>query len=145
MTTFEKCCAIRRMILNRAAEVMAYENWSEEFAAGRIRNLPKDLAEKETGKDYFGIQPAEMTDEQLNELGFGRWGKKTPIRLIPLWLMPFLADEIEVECIDGRKLTRKSQMDNDNRFGCLAYGVIPSDVAIHFEGDTATAEIAAIT
>ncbi len=61
MTTFEKCCAIRRMILNRAAEVMAYENWSEEFAVGQIRNFPKDLAEKEIGKDYFGIQPVRMT------------------------------------------------------------------------------------
>lgn len=128
MTTFEKCCAIRRMILNRAAEVMAYEKWSEELATGKIRNFPKDLAEQKTGKDYFGIQPAKMTDKQLEELGFGRWSKKTPMRLIPLWLMPFLADEIDVECIDGeKKLIKKSDMDKDNRFGCLAYGVIPSD------------------
>ncbi len=110
MTTFEKCCAIRRMILNRAAEVMAYENWSEEFATGKIRNFPKDLAEQKTGKDYFGIQPAKMTDKQLDELGFGRWSDKTPMRLIPLWLMPFLADEIEVECIDGeKKLIKKKR------------------------------------
>ena len=127
MTTYEKCKAIRRMIINRAAEVMAYDNWSDDFAVKQIRKFPDELS-KQTGEKYFGIQPAEMTDKQLEELGFGRWSDETPMRLIPLWLMPFLADEIETECIDGvKKLTKKSEMDNDNRFGCLAYGVIPAD------------------
>ena len=43
-----------------------------------------------------------MTDK-TDELGFGRWSEKHQCGLIPLWLMPFLADEIEVECIDGEK------------------------------------------
>jgi len=116
------------MIMNRAAEVMAYTNWEDDFAANQIRNFPAELASQKTGKDYFEIQPAEMTDKQLKELGFGIWSDKTPMRLIPLWLFPFLADEIATECIDGEKTTtKKSEMDNDNRFGCLAYGVIPAD------------------
>lgn len=116
------------MLINRAAEVMAYANWGDDFAAKQIRNFPSELADQETGKNYFGIQPAEMTDKQLEELGFGRWSDETPMRLIPLWLFPFLAEDIEIECIDGEKMTtKKSEMDNDNRFGCLAYGVIPAD------------------
>lgn len=127
MTTYEKCQAIRRMIMNRAAEVMVYESWGDDFAAKQIRKFPDDLAKQEHGMDYFGIHPAEMTDKQLEDLGFGRWGDETPMRLIPLWLLPFLADEIETECINGEKITKKSEMDKDNRFGCLAYGVIPAD------------------
>ena len=128
MTTYDKCRTIRRMIVNRAAEVMAYKTWSEEFSTQEIRALPKELAESKNGKKYFSIQPAEMTDSQLEELGFRKWSDETPMRLIPLWLMPFLAEEIETECIDGEKrLTKKSEMDNDNRFGCLAYGVKPMD------------------
>jgi hypothetical protein len=127
MNTYEKCQAIRQMIMNRAAEVMAYESWGDDFAAKQIRKFPEELAEHKNGGDYFGIQPAKMNDAQLQELGFGRWSEGNLMRLIPLWLMPFLADEIETECIDGKKkLTKKSEMDNDNRFGCLAYGVIPS-------------------
>jgi len=128
MTTYEKCRAIRRMIVNCAAEVMVYKTWSDEFSTKEIRTLPEGLAKAEGGKKYFDIQPAEMTDSQLEELGFEKWSDETSMRLIPLWLMPFLAEEIETECIDGKKkLTKKSEMNNDNRSGCLAYGVIPAD------------------
>ena len=127
MNIYEKCRAIRRIIVNRAAEVMAYTNWSDQFAAEQIRQIPEELAEQKNGKYYFGIRPAEMTDRQCEELGFVRWDKDKPMRLIPLWLMPFLADEIEAECIDGKRITKKSDMNNDNRLGCLAYGIIPRD------------------
>lgn len=128
MNTFEKCCAIRRAIVNRAAEVMTYRNWSEEFATRQIRDLPADIEQMGGGAELFGIQPADMTDSQLDALGFGRWSDETPMRLIPLWLFPFLAENLVAECIDGEtKITNKSEMDTDSRFGCLAYGVTPSD------------------
>jgi hypothetical protein len=126
MTTFEKCQAIRRMLINRAAEVMAYKNWGDDFAAKQIRNFPEELMSQNSGPDFFGIQPADLTEAEMVDLGFGKWSKETPMRLIPLWLFPFLADEMETECIDGEKKTlKKADMDNDNRFGCLAYGVVP--------------------
>lgn len=126
MNTFEKCKTIRRMMMNRAAEVMAYKNWGDDFAAKQIRNAPEEIEKMKGGKELFGIQPVELTEDEMTDLGFGKWSEETPMRLIPLWLFPFLAEEIETECIDGeKKLTKKSEMDNDNRFGCLAYGVIP--------------------
>jgi hypothetical protein len=126
MNTFEKCQSIRRIIVNRAAEVIAYQGWDNDFAAKQIRDLPKEIKRMKGGKEVFGIQPAELTEEQMVDLGFGRWSKENPMRLIPLWLLPFLAEEIDCECIDGeKKLLKKSDMDNDNRGGCLAYGVIP--------------------
>ncbi|MCD6347649.1 MAG: hypothetical protein J7L96_09545 [Bacteroidales bacterium] len=114
------------MIINRAAEVMVYTSWDDDFATKQIRKFPEELAKQKNGEDYFGIQPAEMTARQCDELGFSKWDEENPMRLIPLWLMPFLADEIETENINGeKKLTKKSDMSDDNRFGCLAYGIIP--------------------
>lgn len=47
----------------------------------------------------------------MTDLGFGKWSEESTIRLIPLWLFPFLAEEIETECIDGeKKLTKKKKL-----------------------------------
>ncbi len=126
MTTYEKCQAVRRFIVNRAAEVMNYTSWSDEFAANRIREISEDLSDS-IGK----INIAELTSIQMDDLGFGRWSEDSPMRLIPLWLFQFLPDEIESECIDGTKSVLKTaEMDNDHRFGCLAYGIYPKNVAL---------------
>jgi len=126
METFDKCKTIRRILINRTAEVIAYDSWSDEFSAKQIKNLPEDIKKMEGGDELFGIQPAEMSDCQLESLGFGKWEEGNPMRLIPLWLFPFIADKVETECIDGeKKVTKKKDMDNDHRFGCIAYGVIP--------------------
>ena len=126
MNTFEKCKTIRGILMTRAAKVMAYKSWGDDFAAKQIRSAPEEIEKMKGGKELFGIQPAELTEDEMTDLGFGKWSEESTMRLIPLWLFPFLAEEIETECIDGeKKLTKKSEMDNDNRFGCLAYGVIP--------------------
>lgn len=122
MTTYEKCQAVRRAIMTRAAEVMNYTRWDDKFAANQIRETPERLI-KEIGK----INIAELTASEMQDLGFGVWSDDTPMRLIPLWLFPFLPDEIECESISGTKTVLKtSEMDNDHRFGCLAYGIVPT-------------------
>lgn len=108
--------------MNRAAEVMNYTNWSDHSAAEKIREIPAAMLEK-IGK----VNIAELTADQMDDLGFERWSEENPMRLIPLWLYPFLPDEIEAECIDGKKsVHKKVDMDNDHRFGCLAYGIWPN-------------------
>jgi hypothetical protein len=126
MTTFEKCQVVRRIIMNRTAEVMSYTNWEDDFAVRQIREIPADLLEQ--SPELGGIQPSELTDAECDNLGFSLWSKENPIRLIPLWLLPFLADEIKTTSISGTDVFRKADMDDDNRFGCLAYGVLPCDV-----------------
>jgi hypothetical protein len=99
---------------------MNYTNWSPDFAAKQIREIPVKM--EEFGK----VNIAELTAEQMDDLGFGVWSQGNPMRLIPLWLYPFLPDEIETECIDGTKsVLKKVDMDNDHRYGCLAYGIWP--------------------
>ena len=126
MTNFEKCNAIRRMILTRAAEVFQYTNWDTEFAVGQIREIPQVFAAMEDGK-LTGIQPCLLTDGQCDDLGFGRWSDDNPMRLIPLWLLPFLADEIRTSCIDGSATVGRDELDDDHRLGLLAHGVTPSE------------------
>ena len=134
MTTYEKCQTIRRILINRTAEVMAYSSWPDKFAAKEIRNLPEDIKEMKGGKKLFGILPAELTHEEMVSLGFRRWSDESDMMLIPLWLFPFLADVFEAGCIDGEtRIFKKADMDNDNRGGCLAYGVMPQTVASNEE------------
>lgn len=125
MTTFEKCIAIRRVIINRSAEVMCYSTWSDEFAVKSIREIPAMLLEQ--SPELLSVQPCELTNSECDSLEFGRWEEGNPMRLIPLWLLPFLAEEINVSCIDGGVVYGKSQMDDDHRYGSLAYGIVPCD------------------
>lgn len=130
MTTYEKCQMIRKLIVNRASEGLVYkEHWGQDFRIEQIDEIPKvveawEARSPETGS--WKIQPADLTLKEMEELGFGLFSHGLTSRLIPLWLYPFLADEIYVECIDGEKSTmRKSEMDTDSRYGLLAYGVVP--------------------
>jgi hypothetical protein len=79
--------------------------------------------EEESGS--FKIDPTDLSFEEMIELGFGSWSEESPMRLIPIWLFPFLADEFKSESISGSKHSKLSEIDNDHRFGCLAYGVVP--------------------
>lgn len=124
MNTFQKCQMIRSIIVNRAAGIMVYTNWNDDFAVKQIRNIPDMLLSE--NPELGQIQPSELTTDQCDSLDFGKWSEKNPIRLIPLWLFPFLADDVKTTCIDGSDVLRKSDMDNDSRFGCLAYGITPS-------------------
>jgi len=125
MNTCEKCCSIRSMILTRAAEVMNYD-WDAKFSKKNVKEFPNDLREKidTGGNDFFNIQPSELTEKEMDKLGFGDWTKENPIRLIPLWLFPFLAENIKTNCIDESEKLKKSEMDTDHRFGYIAYGVL---------------------
>lgn len=123
MTTFEMCTGIRRIIMNTTAEVMNYTSWGSEFAYKQITDLPTKIKGK---VDFKFIDPTDLTLDEMKELGFNRWSSDNPIMLIPLWLMPFIDPEIEVTDIEGEKSVFKDA-DNDNRFGCLAFGVTPKN------------------
>lgn len=128
MTTFAKCKIIRSFILRRAAEVMAYTSWSTEFAASEIRNIPKDLIRSCVGFEVDNLNPSDLTAEEMKDLDFGVWSKDKPFRLIPLWLLPFLTENLYVCDFKGVfSHVKKSELNNDNRCGCIAFGVLPKD------------------
>lgn len=122
-STFGIAKHIRQIIVTRAAEPMNYTNWGADFVASQIRKIPERI--KNT--DWFTpINPADLTEAEMRELGFAKWAAEDSMYLIPLWLFPFLTDEVDCGCISGEKrIHKKSEMNNDTRFGCLAYGVMP--------------------
>lgn len=126
MTTFEKCKAIRNSILTRCGEIMSYQ-WDDHSKVSNIMDIHKSISEWETKHGSFKIDPNDLTEDEMVKLGFSSWSEESKIKLIPIWLYPFLAEDIETESISGSKHTKKSEIDNDHRFGLLAYGVIPSN------------------
>lgn len=120
MDTYQKCKAIQAGILRVASEAMLYQTWEATFVKSRIQGIPWML-------DHVGlVDPNDLTENELIDLGFGRWSQDSPMYLIPLWLFPFLAHKIKARCVNGEEREYlRSEMDNDNRFGCLAYGIVP--------------------
>ena len=121
MSDYEFLLMVRQAIVNRAAEVFCY-NWSNDFSSKRIKEIP-DVFSK---SDYFRkVDPNEMTVDQLDNLGFKKWDDESGLMLIPLYVYPFLKDEFmcgSISDIAARNI-KASDIDTDNRFGCLAYGV----------------------
>ena len=117
MYDYGLCLSIKRFILKRSAEVMVYTNWDSEFAANEIKEIPAII-----DKVYQGakINPNNLTKQQCTNLGFSQYEE---IFLIPLWLFPFLTEEVNLLSINGEKITNKSQMSTDNRAGNMAYGI----------------------
>jgi len=123
MTTFEIAKTILQIITNSASEVMSYVGWSDEFAAGYLRRIPENVRKY----DWFQpINPGDLSVEEMEQLGFRLWSKESGMMLIPLWLHPFLSDMIMCGCIDDTTpvMRARKDIDNDNRAGCLAYGVV---------------------
>lgn len=124
LTTFEKCNVIKRTILRAAAESTMYESWDKDFKLENLLEVPEIVSKWEKEHGSFKIDPNEMTKKELEKLEFGKWHKESNLMLIPIWLYPYLADNLETISISGSEHTTKAEIDNDHRFGNLAYGVI---------------------
>lgn len=105
---------------NRVAETVQY-HWSDEFCRKEI----KEAHDKLMNELKKHIDWKTLTREEAIELRFGRWSDETPnLYLIPLWLLPIVPIGIELTTISGNKIIYNgSNVDNDIRFGCIAYGV----------------------
>jgi hypothetical protein len=120
-STYEIAQIIQRFIVRRAAEAMLYGTWSPGFIAGYLKEVPDKI---KCAEWYKPIELSNFSEDQMKDLGFVRWSEDDPMYMIPLWLYPFLPDEIECKSIDGVQVRyKKSEMNTDSRFGCLAYGV----------------------
>jgi len=124
LTTFEKCNAIKRTLLRAVAESTMYESWDDNYKLKNILEVPEIISKWEEKYGSFKIDPNEMSKEELEKLEFSEWDEASNLMLIPIWLYPYLADNLKTTTIDGSKHTTKSEINNDHRFGSLAYGVI---------------------
>ena len=68
----------------------------------------------------------KLTVREAKLLRFKRWDEEEQpnLWLFPLWLVPIIPEGLEVTFIDGKKAKyEKNKMNNDIRFGCVAYGI----------------------
>lgn len=114
-TSYLNAVHYRNIILRAFAESTQYEKWSDEFSR-------KECVEAKCAVPCESVNPFEFTKEEAESLGFQRWSKDSNLMLIPMWLLPALNQDIQVECISG-DIKKVSEIDNDNRRGLLAYGV----------------------
>lgn len=101
---------------------MAYEYYHEpndiytEIKIARKRFL-------EALKDEIDFN--DLSKKEAIELRFCKWSEEDPsLYLIPIWLLPVLPVGTKLICINGDEIVYDGKnIDNDVRFGCLAYGV----------------------
>jgi len=120
LSVFESVNWIRNYILKYTGEVLNYKNWGAEFSYEQLMKSVDSFNQKHS--KYLNLEICELTYEQLEQLGFGKWSDDTPLRLIPLWLFPFLPETIYTGI--GEEQLKKSEMDTDHRCGYLAYGIV---------------------
>ena len=107
-------------LVNRVSETNEY-NWGDDFKASENRkNFNTFYEELKKHIDF-----TKITVEEAKELRFQRWDEEQPdLWLFPLYLVPIIPEGLEVTFISGEKAKyEKDKMDNDIRFGCVAYGI----------------------
>lgn len=104
--------------VNRIAETTQYKSWSDEFCRKEVQKATDSMLEALKKN----IDWSSLTKEEASELRFMRWSNENPdLYLIPLWLLPI---GTKLTTIFGDEITYDGHnVDNDIRFGCIAYGI----------------------
>ena len=133
MNRIEKIERIQELLANEAGKHLSYKSWSDEFCRKDLREL-RDKIIEQIGR----VSLEGLTKEEADRAAFGKWDEVSNLRLAPVWLYPFLHPGDELESISENKkvvgenyteaetangVRNAGYIDNDNRFGCLAYGV----------------------
>lgn len=122
MNNKEKCIRIRNAIVKTSAEIFAYHVfWGKDFSMSELVRLPEKIKSQEW---FSPIDFSGMDFQELIDVGFGKWDEESGIYLIPLYLLPYIKIGLKVTSISGDELViGDKDIDTDNRFGCLAYGI----------------------
>jgi len=122
-TEYEKCKAIRAALLIAVGENMTYSSWNERTQTENVQNMKTDLLDND-----IIVDPTKLTKEALEILEFPKWDDETEtiLYLMPIWLVPFIKEGLRMTTISGGTITTPCK-DNDNRFGAVAYGVVPAE------------------
>lgn len=106
---------------SRISETVQYTNWSDEFCRDEVKKSTMDFLS--AIRKYIDF--SNITKEDAIMLGFKRWDKESDLYLIPLYLLPVIPVGAELTCIDREKtIYDGTNIDNDSRFGCIAWGII---------------------
>jgi hypothetical protein len=109
---------------NVSAELYVYGGSGKR----KLKHL-KEMQDKLYDALRSNIDLTKLTVEEAKEMRFKRWSEEEPdLYLFPLWIVPIIPEGFIVHTIGNRELEyHKDCMDNDIRFGCVAYGIIIKD------------------
>ncbi|MFS7206678.1 hypothetical protein AB6831_04125 [Carnobacterium divergens] len=114
---------INNTLLIAVGEALNY-SWDAEYKIRNIKNMLQNAVD-EMDKELDGrLKNLNLTLEEMKQLRFGIWDDESNLRLIPIWLAPFIVQTTKVTSISGNIKTLK-KADRDHRGGFLAYGVNP--------------------
>ena len=110
---------------NRIAETTQYKSWSDEFCREEVQEATNSMLDALK----MAIDWNTITKKEALELRFGQWSNEDPdLYLIPLWLLPIIPIGTKLTTIFGDEITYDGHnVDNDTRFGCIAYGIYIKD------------------
>jgi hypothetical protein len=132
LTDYQKAHRVRECMLYAMAAPLVYKSWSQETATRNAQDYLSHAAGTRVNINNLSVA-------ELDSLGFGLWSSDTDdpacgLRVMPLWLYPYLETGQSVTFIDGVSTfvhddypddNSPNYIDCDNRFGCVAFGVIP--------------------
>lgn len=80
-----------------------------------------------TKTEFRQLDLKSKTEKQLIKLGLRKWNEKTNLFLFPGEWFNIIPEGYNVVSISGKfQKFSKHTSDDDTRFGCLPYGIIPN-------------------
>lgn len=109
-------------LANRVSETTQYKIWSDTFCRKELEEANKIFLSEM--KRYIDWE--KLTEEDCKELRFCKWDVESGVYFIPLYLFPIIPIGLKVYSINGKEIVNDgANLDNDTRFGCVAYGIKP--------------------
>ncbi len=107
----------KRMCSNKIADIVSYNNWSDEFCRTELNDLYYKLINA-----FKDIDFTQFTMEELKEFDFQMWDEN--IILMPVWALDCLKNETVLSSMSGDEIifNKERGLDKDTRMGVTAYG-----------------------
>lgn len=119
-----KAIGFMRLISGQAVDCRVCEERHSRDFMNDMQRLYQDIIQGDRGPVINWNELLRASKEELNMLGFMNWDNNTKFHLIPLWIFPFVPDDMVLTSFNGVCCKKSELKDLDTRFGCLAYGVM---------------------
>lgn len=114
---------MEKNIVKAIGEARAYHQ-KDEYFSQRIKEIMDDHVSKLDKCLEGRLSTLELNDSEARALGFMLWDGESDLRLIPLWLVPYINEDTWVLSVDnGEESEKIMDAELDTRFGCIAYGI----------------------
>lgn len=124
-SVFKSLSKIQHNLLTNYTETIHYGNdWSSATVIGKVKRETKEI---QSSKEKFDITTLTLLEmKNLRFLRYCDYKEGHGLWLIPFWMFSYIDPEIEIIDTKGNTHIFKN-IDNDNRGGYLAYGLIKED------------------